>query len=90
MRLHVNVCQVGPDRQPLDAATCTCIYLFICMQKHTVTICTIKYTYHIKLIKLLKSIKVFVCIIIFLGSGIGSIYPVIPPLLVLTLRTLST
>ena len=39
------------------------IYLFAC-KKNTVTICTIKYTYNIKLIKLHKSIKVFVCIII--------------------------
>ena len=33
------------------------------MQNNTVTICTIKYTYNIKLSKLHKSIKVFVCII---------------------------
>ena len=42
------------------------IYLFIYLhaKKNTVTICTIKYTYNIKLIKLHKSIKVLVCIII--------------------------
>ena len=40
------------------------IYLFACKKKNTVTICTIKYTYNIKLIKLHKSIKVLVCIII--------------------------
>ena len=27
-------------------------YLFICMQKKTVSICTIKYTYNIKLMKI--------------------------------------